>query len=92
MSDTPDTPAGWYPDPDGGDSLRYWDGTAWTEHRHASGSQPETAVDAPPTQASNSNEDKRSRRRAVIAVLGGLLVVALVIGGLVLLSGGDDDG
>jgi hypothetical protein len=27
------TPAGWYPDPDGGAGQRYWDGTAWTEHR-----------------------------------------------------------
>ena len=32
------TPAGWYSDPDPasvGGSLRYWDGTAWTEHVHA---------------------------------------------------------
>ena len=28
---TPTTPAGWYPDASG--SQRYWDGTAWTEHR-----------------------------------------------------------
>ncbi|MGH3456634.1 RDD family protein [Aeromicrobium sp.] len=26
------TPADWYPDPDGGGRLRYWDGTAWTAH------------------------------------------------------------
>jgi hypothetical protein len=30
---TASTPAGWYPDPDGGAGQRYWDGTAWTEHR-----------------------------------------------------------
>jgi len=30
---TPPTPAGWYPDPDGSGGQRYWDGTAWTEHR-----------------------------------------------------------
>lgn len=30
MSDgTPSTPAGWYPQ---GEQLRYWDGSAWTEH------------------------------------------------------------
>ncbi len=27
------TPAGWYPDPEGISEYRYWDGTAWTEHR-----------------------------------------------------------
>jgi hypothetical protein len=27
------TPAGWYPEPTGGDGLRYWDGTAWTGAR-----------------------------------------------------------
>lgn len=27
-------PANWYPDPQDPAQLRYWDGTAWTEHRH----------------------------------------------------------
>ena len=27
-------PAGWYPDPQDATSKRYWDGTAWTAHRH----------------------------------------------------------
>jgi Family of unknown function (DUF6159)/Protein of unknown function (DUF2510) len=27
------TPAAWYPDPSDGGYLRYWDGSAWTEHR-----------------------------------------------------------
>ena len=26
-------PAGWYPDPQQQDQLRYWDGSAWTEHQ-----------------------------------------------------------
>lgn len=25
-------PAGWYPDPAGTDQLRWWNGSAWTEH------------------------------------------------------------
>ncbi|GJM38202.1 MAG: hypothetical protein DHS20C19_15690 [Acidimicrobiales bacterium] len=28
-----ETPAGWYPDPDGGAEQRYWDGAQWTDHR-----------------------------------------------------------
>lgn len=28
-------PAGWYPQPD--NTMRYWDGTEWTEHVHAPG-------------------------------------------------------
>ncbi len=30
---TPQTPAGWYSDPDGSGGQRYWDGYRWTEHR-----------------------------------------------------------
>jgi hypothetical protein len=29
----PSTPAGWYPDPEHAGHQRYWDGSAWTEHR-----------------------------------------------------------
>lgn len=30
----PPTPAGWYPDPAGGDGLRWWDGRGWTADTH----------------------------------------------------------
>jgi hypothetical protein len=33
------TPANWYADPTGRHELRYWDGTAWTEHVSDSGTQ-----------------------------------------------------
>src|SRR5688572_22377254 len=32
---------GWYPDPQGRDNLRYWDGLDWTEARRAPPSQAE---------------------------------------------------
>jgi len=35
------TPAGWYPDPSDQAQLRWWDGSAWTQHTHS----------APPAQA-----------------------------------------
>ena len=37
-------PAAWYPDPAGRFELRYWNGTAWTEHVSRNGQQ---STDAP---------------------------------------------
>lgn len=36
---TPAVPAGWYADPAGRYELRYWDGSAWTEHVSRAGQQ-----------------------------------------------------
>ena len=36
---TPSVPAGWYNDPAGRYELRYWDGSAWTEHVSRAGQQ-----------------------------------------------------
>ena len=36
---TPSVPAGWYADPAGRYELRYWDGSAWTEHVSRNGQQ-----------------------------------------------------
>jgi hypothetical protein len=44
------TPAGWYSDPDGSGGQRYWDGSAWTEHRAPAAHEPTepTAPAEPP--------------------------------------------
>jgi hypothetical protein len=54
--DVPKTPAGWYPD---GDQLRYWDGSAWTEH--TAPRQPQQAVAPPPW---DKKAEKDARRNA----------------------------
>jgi Domain of unknown function (DUF4352)/Protein of unknown function (DUF2510) len=43
---TPPTPAGWYPDPDGSGGQRYWDGSAWTEHRSPATPEPAEPIAA----------------------------------------------
>ena len=43
-SAVPDVPANWYKDPAGRFELRYWNGTAWTEHVASGGKQ---SVDPP---------------------------------------------
>ncbi|MFZ3561077.1 MULTISPECIES: phospholipid scramblase-related protein [unclassified Streptomyces] len=41
MTTHSNTPAGWYPDPQGTpQTLRWWDGAQWTEHTHAAQAQP----------------------------------------------------
>ena len=52
---TPQAPAGWYQDPDGSGLLRWWDGTAWTEHR--AGTTAATTVSARPALPEGTRVD-----------------------------------
>lgn len=61
MTDTPQTPASWYPDPLGRHELRYWDGTQWTEHVSSHGRQ---SVD-PPTQGTHIPTTQRATEKVV---------------------------
>lgn len=67
----PDPPpaaaAGWYPDPAGSGTMRYWDGTRWTDARSSA---------VPPAGPHNARDD--SRNWAIAAHLSALL--SLVIG------------
>ncbi|MFI1538393.1 phospholipid scramblase-related protein [Streptomyces anandii] len=64
MTTHSNTPAGWYPDPHGAaETLRYWDGSQWTEHTHA-GQQPQGAPQmAPQIPAQPAGSDARVQRQ-----------------------------
>ncbi|MGV9713639.1 GmrSD restriction endonuclease domain-containing protein [Gordonia sp. NPDC003424] len=69
----PPTPPGWHPDPSGSDRLRWWDGSEWTEHYHASN-----------TPESSPNPKRRNGTSAwkigggIAAAVAALVVIATV--------------
>ncbi|CAL9405001.1 hypothetical protein SUDANB176_01541 [Streptomyces sp. enrichment culture] len=77
-------PPGWYRDPHAPHLERWWDGTAWTEHRRA----PEAA--AGPVPPSPGGAGGSGRAKAVALTTAGAVLVAVIVTGAVFL-GGDDD-
>ncbi|MFH9014397.1 DUF2510 domain-containing protein [Streptomyces sp. NPDC017943] len=78
-------PPGWYPDPRPPHQERWWDGTAWTEHRRA----PAVTTAAVPRPAGGGSGRGRT---AALAATGAVLVAAIVTGALVLGTGDDGTG
>lgn len=80
MNTTP--PAGWYPDPDGSDQPRWWDGHKWADLP----ARPETGAAGlaiEPTPSGDGTQDPKSRmsRRAKIGWgVGGVFAALLVVG------------
>jgi len=98
---TGNTPPGWYDDPHHVEDLRYWDGTAWTEHTHARveattpapvvQDEPTVAVPvsaAPGSASADASAPNGSKRGVLMAAL--LLIGAVGIGILVLVPGNSD--
>ncbi|WP_432175566.1 DUF2510 domain-containing protein [Streptomyces sp. Tue6028] len=83
MSMTP--PPGWYRDPSYPLVERWWDGTAWTDHRR----QPEVPMQ-PPAPPAPSGNGGSGRAKAVALTAAGVVLVASIATGAVLL--GKDDG
>ncbi|WP_055492772.1 DUF2510 domain-containing protein [Streptomyces sp. TP-A0356] len=79
MSSAP--PPGWYRDPTYPLTERWWDGTAWTDHRR----QPEVPV--PPQVPAQPPDGRGSRRvKAVALTVAGAVLVAAIVTGAVLLG------
>ncbi|MFG2513664.1 DUF2510 domain-containing protein [Streptomyces sp. NPDC048584] len=72
-------PPGWYADPHAPHLERWWDGTAWTEHRRTPG-----APAVPPAPSGG-------RTKAIALTTAGAVLVAAIVTGAVLLNGDDGD-
>ncbi|MFF1450912.1 DUF2510 domain-containing protein [Streptomyces sp. NPDC058274] len=82
MSMTP--PPGWYRDPSYPLVERWWDGTAWTEHRR----QPEAPAPAV-AQPQPAGSGSRRAKAVTLTVAAVVLVAAIVTGAVVVLGQGD---
>ena len=60
-------PAGWHPDPEDNQQLRYWDGQQWT-----SATQPMPAAQTPTLE---TPEQKKDRKRHLVAI--GIIIAAV---------------
>ncbi|AZM63242.1 DUF2510 domain-containing protein [Streptomyces sp. WAC 01438] len=82
-------PPGWYRDPHAPHLERWWDGTAWTEHR-----RPPEAPAAPPAPSTGGTGGPAAgggRTKAVALTAAGAVLVAAVVTGAVFLRGDDGD-
>ncbi|WP_328876482.1 DUF2510 domain-containing protein [Streptomyces sp. NBC_00287] len=73
-------PPGWYRDPKAPHLERWWDGTAWTEHRRT----PEVTAPMPVVAASG-------RAKAVAVTTAAVVLVAAIVTGAVVLGQGEDE-
>lgn len=72
-----DRPAGWYPDPEMADTVRYWDGSAWTGHLAPASGAPATPLTSAAPSAP-AHPSRGSGRWLLIA--GGVVALVLLIG------------
>lgn len=75
MTTQSNTPAGWYPDPRGAaQTLRYWDGTQWTEHtnpaQQGAGQVPPQQAAFPQQQTGDAKVQRQVQQQAGVAAGG----------------------
>lgn len=88
--------AGWFPDPENNDQLRYWDGKAWTEHRAPK--QPAAAgptlSPAPPTgqpwTGQSAPAGTRPKKHTGLKIVGAVFAVFVILGIIGAITGGGD--
>ncbi len=84
-------PPGWYPDPSAPSTERWWDGSAWTEHRRAPRPPEPSTVPMGFGPAAPMPPQGGGRSRTIVLTITALIVVVAAIGtGIVFLGGGDD--
>lgn len=59
--------AGWYPDPDGAATQRYWDGGSWTDQL------------APNGPAPTSSTSKQSDAMVLLRIVAGIVAIVLAL-------------
>src|SRR4051794_5211857 len=85
-------PPGWYPDPSAPHLQRWWDGTAWTEHRSAPTVPLQPASGDGGAGGSGGGSGGSGRGKVVALVAAGAVLVAAIVAGAVYLRGDDGDG
>jgi hypothetical protein len=74
MTDTPQNPAAWHPDPFGRHQMRYWDGTQWTEHVSNQGKQSTDPPTGTPTMP--QGQQSAAKVQEQVAMVGASAVPA----------------
>ena len=81
----PSPSPGWYPDPDGGPALRWFNGTDWTYQYQAPAQQ---FAPLNWTEHRAQPQSKKSKKGIILGSIGAVLALFLLIG---LASGGEDE-
>lgn len=87
------TPPGWYRDPVDPNSVRWWDGSQWTQRRPVPPTQPAAQAAGGPQVAVIAPQGRDSRRPSRLLVPLAVGVVALLVGGVggyLVGAGGED--
>lgn len=82
------SPAGWFPDPEQPGQMRYWDGNAWTEHRHVT----ESAANGGGADGPDDRPWFKKKRFIIPAALATLIVISGIAGGGADTTGSTSDG